>query len=55
MKFIVHCELCVGTAPVAECPDRDSAEALVRRHYGLRGHESTVTRVLDTPHEGLVS
>jgi len=49
----VHCSKC----PVdrfADFPDRAGAEELVERHHKLRGHVASITRVLDTPLEGLL-
>ena len=53
MTFLVTCEDCpVGR--IAEFPDRDGAEGLVRRHHGLQGHRAAITTVLDTPFEGIL-
>jgi hypothetical protein len=54
VRFLVSCEPCFGADPIAECPNRFDAEQVACRHHGLRGHDATITRVLDTPHEGLL-
>lgn len=51
MRFKVLC----GCVPrFAEFPDQDSAEACVRRHHLLTGHNPTIETILDTPFEGLL-
>jgi Zn finger protein HypA/HybF involved in hydrogenase expression len=44
VSFVVTCEGCVG--PIAEFPDLDGAEGLVRRHHGLVGHRAAIRTVL---------
>lgn len=45
----------------AKCPldvlakTEDEAAGIRRRHHGLVGHRADITRILDTPREGLVS
>lgn len=54
MKYSVECRDC--PYPVAfSCRNHDAAEAVRDRHNALRGHDATVVRHLETPHEGLIA
>jgi hypothetical protein len=51
MRYHVHCHKC----PLdVYTPNEIEATALRRRHHGLVGHRPDITRILDTPHEGLL-
>lgn len=54
MRFLVRCE-CVDGRVIADFPNETGAAELVRRHHAMTGHRPEVTRVLETPHEGLLS
>ena len=53
MRFLVRCD-CIDGRVIAECPDELSAAEVVRRHHAMTGHRPEKTKVLDTPHEGLL-
>lgn len=53
MRFTVSCASC-HVDPIADLPNRDDADQVVRRHHGLQGHTAAVTEVLETPLEGLL-
>lgn len=52
MRWAVVCPKC--SLNVVEKTE-DAATALRRRHHGLVGHRADITRILDTPLEGLIA
>lgn len=55
MRYEVRCPACPAHINPSVFPDRDGAEAYVRRHHIVGDkHRADITRVLDTPFEGLV-
>lgn len=53
MRYSISCAQC--PVPVAYCcPNFHAAEDVRDRHNKLRGHQATIVRHLDTPHEGLL-
>lgn len=55
MRYEVRCPACPAHINPSVFPDRDSAEAYVRRHHIVGDkHRADITRVLGTPFEGLV-
>lgn len=56
MRFVVRCAACPTHINPSAFPDRDGAEAYVRRHHIVGDmHRAEITTVLDTPFEGLIA
>lgn len=56
MRFLVVCPACPSHMRPHEFRNQTQAEAYVRRHHIVGDdHRADITRILDTPLEGLVS